>query len=61
MVATALKGVIEKASPTFPNAQVVISTLLLRKEFHPATIQRKNASISRDWLQNQKFTCPSWT
>ena len=47
-VATALKGVIEKASSTFPNAQVVISTLLPRKDFHPATIQRVNASISRD-------------
>lgn len=37
-VATALKGVIEKAYSTFPNAQV--STLLPRKYFHPATYSR---------------------
>ena len=47
-VATAVKGVIEKATHTFPNSRVVISTLLPRKDFHPATIQRINASISRD-------------
>jgi hypothetical protein len=47
-VASALKGVIEKASSTFPNTQVVISTLLPQKYFHPATIQRVNASILRD-------------
>ena len=35
-VAIALKGVIEKASSTFPNAQVVISTLLPRKDFPTA-------------------------
>ena len=50
--ATALKGMIEKASSTFPNVQVVISTVLPRKDFHPATIQRVNASISRDSKPN---------
>lgn len=47
-VAKSIKGVTEKASSTFPNAKVVISTLLPRWDFHPALIQRVNAQISRD-------------
>nr|XP_046179275.1 uncharacterized protein LOC124010649 [Oncorhynchus gorbuscha] len=47
-VTTALKAVIEKASSTFPNAQVVISTLLPQNYFHPATIQQVNPGILRD-------------
>ncbi|CAB1351396.1 unnamed protein product [Coregonus sp. 'balchen'] len=47
-VATSLPGVIEKASAIFPNSRIVVSTLLQRKDFHPATIQRINAILSRD-------------
>ncbi|CAB1354062.1 unnamed protein product [Coregonus sp. 'balchen'] len=47
-VATSLRGVIEKASAIFPNSRIVVSTLLQRKDFHPATIQRINASLSQD-------------
>lgn len=47
-VAKSIKGVIEKASSTFPNAKVVISTLLPRRDFHPTLIQKVNAQISRD-------------
>ena len=38
----------EKDTSTFPDAKVVISTLLPRQDFHPVLIQRVNASISRD-------------
>lgn len=37
----------ERVAETFPNAQMIISTLLPPKDFHPATIQRVNAHISR--------------
>ncbi|KAJ8369386.1 hypothetical protein SKAU_G00094140 [Synaphobranchus kaupii] len=47
-VATSIRAVTEKASHTFPNSKIVISTLLPRKDFHPHTIQKVNASISRD-------------
>ena len=43
-----LRRVIEKASGNFPNSRIVLSTLLQRKDFHPATIQRINASLSQD-------------
>lgn len=46
-VATSLQTVIEKASTTFPHAKITISTLLPRKDFHPDTIQRVNANLSR--------------
>lgn len=46
-VASALQRVIEKATTTFPNAKITISTLLPRKDFHPDTIQRVNANLSR--------------
>jgi len=46
-VATSLQTVIEKASTTFPHAKITISTLLPRKDFHPDTIQRGNANLSR--------------
>ena len=47
-VAVSLRRVIEKASGNFPNSRIVLSTLLQRKDFHPATIQRINASLSQD-------------
>lgn len=47
-VADSLKRVIEKASTTFPNSRIVISTLLQRRDFHPRTIDRVNFSLSRD-------------
>lgn len=47
-VSESLKRVTEKASTTFPNSRVVISTLLPRKDFHPDTIHRINSSLSRD-------------
>ena len=40
--------IVEKASSTFPNTQVMISTLLPRKYFHHATIERVNACIARE-------------
>ncbi|XP_066514798.1 uncharacterized protein [Hoplias malabaricus] len=40
-------GVAQRAAEAFPKAKIVISTLLPRKDFHPATIQRVNAEISR--------------
>ncbi|XP_049423372.1 uncharacterized protein LOC125883192 [Epinephelus fuscoguttatus] len=50
-VSESLKRVTEKASTTFPNSRVVISTLLPRKDFHPDTIHRINSSLSRDCAQ----------
>ncbi|KAG9265453.1 hypothetical protein AMEX_G18137 [Astyanax mexicanus] len=47
-VSMSLKAVMEKASNTFPSSKIIISTLLPRKDFHPYTIQKINASISRD-------------
>ena len=45
-MSTALKRVMEKAASTFPDAKVVISTLLPRQDFHP--VRTLNASISTD-------------
>lgn len=39
---------IEKASTTFPNSRVVMSTLLPRKNFHPDIILKINSSVTRD-------------
>ena len=47
-MADSLRAVIEKTSSTFPQARIVISTLLPRKDAHPLTIHKINASISRD-------------
>ncbi|XP_030279699.1 histone-lysine N-methyltransferase set1-like isoform X2 [Sparus aurata] len=47
-VSGSLRRVIEKASTSFPNSRVVMSTLLPRKDFHPDTIHRINSSMSRD-------------
>lgn len=38
----------KKAAESFPTSQVTVSTLLPRKDFHPTTIQRVNADITRD-------------
>ncbi len=37
----------EKARHTFPNSKIILSTLLQRKDFHPNTIHKINANISR--------------
>ncbi len=47
-VATALVNVAEKASSNFPNSRIILSTLLLRSDFHPDTIRHINARVSRD-------------
>ncbi len=47
-VATALINVAEKASSNFPNSKIILSTLLLRSDFHPDTIRHINARVSRD-------------
>ncbi|KAJ7995823.1 hypothetical protein DPEC_G00028200 [Dallia pectoralis] len=47
-VATSLNKAIEKATSTFPNTKIVVSTLLPRTDIHPATIQQINTSLSRD-------------
>ncbi|KAJ8332751.1 hypothetical protein SKAU_G00425400 [Synaphobranchus kaupii] len=39
--------VAERATEAFPNSKIILSTLLPRKDFHPATIQRVNADITR--------------
>ncbi|KAL7870690.1 hypothetical protein SRHO_G00081870 [Serrasalmus rhombeus] len=39
--------VADRAAESFPNAKIIVSTLLPRKDFHPATIQKVNADISR--------------
>ncbi|KAK1875096.1 Platelet-activating factor acetylhydrolase IB subunit beta like [Dissostichus eleginoides] len=49
-VSESLRGVIEKASTTFPNSRVVMSTLLPRKDLHPDTIHRINSNMSRDCI-----------
>ena len=48
MVSQSLREVIEKASTTFPNSRVVMSTLLPRKDFHPDLIRKINSSMSTD-------------
>ncbi len=47
-VATALINVAEKASSNFPNSKIILSTLLLRSDFHPDTIRHINARVCRD-------------
>lgn len=47
-VATALINVTEKASSNFPNSKIILSTLLLRSDFHQDTIRHINARVSRD-------------
>ena len=47
-VADSLRRIIEKASTAFPTSKIIISTLLPRRDFHPHTIHRVNASVSRD-------------
>ncbi|KAL1274398.1 hypothetical protein QQF64_027212 [Cirrhinus molitorella] len=37
----------EKARHNFPNSKIILSTLLQRKDFHPNTINKINANISR--------------
>ncbi len=39
--------VAEKATETYPNTKITISTLLPRRDIHPDTIQRVNADISK--------------
>lgn len=46
-VADSVTRVAMKATQTFPTSRVVISTILPRSDFHPRTIQRVNADISR--------------
>ena len=46
-VAGSVRRVAEKAAQTFPRSKIIISTLLPRRDFHPMTIQRVNAEISR--------------
>lgn len=40
-------SVAQRAAENFPSAKIIVSTLLPRKDFHPATIQKVNAEISR--------------
>ena len=42
-----LRRVAERASESFPSSKITISALLPRRDFHPLTIQRVNAEISR--------------
>lgn len=37
-----------KATESFPSSRITVSTLLPRRDFHPTTIQKVNADISRD-------------
>lgn len=46
-VSDSLRAVVEKARHTFPNSKIILSTLLHRKDFHPNTINKINANISR--------------
>ncbi|XP_016350301.1 uncharacterized protein LOC107695035 [Sinocyclocheilus anshuiensis] len=46
-VSDSLRAVVEKARHTFPNSKIILSTLLQRKDFHPNTISKINANISR--------------
>ncbi|KAJ8369692.1 hypothetical protein SKAU_G00097200 [Synaphobranchus kaupii] len=46
-VGSRVRRVAERATETFPNAKITISSLLPRKDFHSLTIQRVNAEISR--------------
>ncbi|KAL6483827.1 hypothetical protein MHYP_G00086990 [Metynnis hypsauchen] len=39
--------VAQRATETFPSAKIIVSTILPRKDFHPTTIQRVNADVSR--------------
>ncbi|KAK1902979.1 Platelet-activating factor acetylhydrolase IB subunit beta like [Dissostichus eleginoides] len=57
-VSESLRGVIEKASTTFPNSRVVMSTLLPRKDLHPDTIHRINSNMSRDCILRPNVHLP---
>lgn len=46
-VATALINVTERASTNFPTSKIILSTLLLRTDFHPDTIRSINTRVSR--------------
>uniref|UniRef100_A0AAR2KVL1 SGNH hydrolase-type esterase domain-containing protein n=1 Tax=Pygocentrus nattereri TaxID=42514 RepID=A0AAR2KVL1_PYGNA len=46
-VAESIRRVAQTATQTFPTAKVSISTILPRRDFHPATIQKINSEISR--------------
>ncbi|CAB1313300.1 unnamed protein product [Coregonus sp. 'balchen'] len=46
-VGSLVNRVAERASEWFPNSHITISTLLPRKDFHPRTIQKANADITR--------------
>ncbi|KAJ8365369.1 hypothetical protein SKAU_G00142000 [Synaphobranchus kaupii] len=46
-VAESVRRVAERATQTFPSSKITISTILPRTDFHPQTIQRINAAISR--------------
>lgn len=46
-VGSLVNRVAERASERFPNSHIIISTLLPRKDFHPRTIQKVNAAITR--------------
>ncbi|KAI7794676.1 hypothetical protein IRJ41_020546, partial [Triplophysa rosa] len=46
-VSESLRAVVDKARHTFPNSKIILSTLLLSRDFHPDTINKINASISR--------------
>lgn len=51
-VATSRSRVMERSSTTFPDARIAMSALLRRRDFHPATIESVNASLSQD--------CANW-
>ncbi|KAK3568427.1 hypothetical protein QTP86_006934 [Hemibagrus guttatus] len=46
-VAESIKRVAQAAINKFPSSKIIISTLLPRRDFHPATIQRVDAEITR--------------
>lgn len=46
-VSDSLRAVVDKARHTFPDSKIILSTLLQRRDFHPDTINKINASISR--------------
>uniref|UniRef100_A0A8C9YD43 SGNH hydrolase-type esterase domain-containing protein n=1 Tax=Sander lucioperca TaxID=283035 RepID=A0A8C9YD43_SANLU len=46
-VAESVKRVAQRATQTFPSSKIIISTILPRRDFHPDTIHRINAEISR--------------
>ena len=57
--ATLLRAVINKASNTFPNTKIVMSTLLPWKDFHPKTILGISAIVPSDPMYTWPITQPS--